>query len=66
MAGELYRREFVTVMAEDLPVELLLYIENYNDHGLPRPDYLEGIIAGARWFDLPQSWIDDLAAIEAA
>ena len=66
MAGELYRREFVTVMAENLPVELLLYIENYNDHGLPRPDYLERIIAGARWFDLPQAWIDDLASIEPA
>ena len=66
VAGGLYRREFVTVMAEDLPVELLLYIENYNDHGLPRPDYLERIIAGARWFDLPQAWIDDLAAIEPA
>ena len=24
------------------------------------------IIAGARWFDLPQAWIDDLAAIEPA
>ena len=56
----------MTVTAEDLPVELLLYIENYNDHGLPRPDYLERIIAGARWFDLPQAWIDDLTAIEAA
>ncbi len=66
VAGELYRREFVTVMAENLPVELLLYIENYNDHGSPRPDYLERIIAGARWFDLPQAWIANLAACEAA
>ena len=55
-----------STIAEGLPVELLLYMENYNDHGLPRPDYLERIIAGARWFDLPQAWIDDLAAIEPA
>ena len=66
VAGGLYRREFVTVMAEDLPVELLLYIENYDDHGLPRPNYLERIIAGARWFDLPQAWIANLTAREAA
>ena len=55
-----------STIAEGLPVELLLYMENYNDHGLPRPDYLERIIAGARWFDLPQAWIDDLTAREAA
>jgi gamma-glutamylcyclotransferase (GGCT)/AIG2-like uncharacterized protein YtfP len=66
VAGGLYRREFVTVMAENQPVELHLYIENYDDHGLPRPDYLERIIAGARWFDLPEAWIEDLAAREAA
>jgi gamma-glutamylcyclotransferase (GGCT)/AIG2-like uncharacterized protein YtfP len=66
VAGGLYRREFVTVMAQNQPVELLLYIENYEDHGSPRPDYLDRIIAGARWFDLPQAWIANLAAIEAA
>jgi gamma-glutamylcyclotransferase (GGCT)/AIG2-like uncharacterized protein YtfP len=63
VAGGLYRREFVTVMAENKPVDVLLYIESYDDHGMPRPDYLERIIAGARWFDLPQAWIDDLAAV---
>ena len=66
VAGGHYRREFVTVMAQNQPVELLLYIENYEDHGSPRPDYLERIIAGARWFDLPQAWIANLTAIEAA
>jgi len=63
VAGGLYRREFTTVMAKNQPVVVLLYIENYDDHGMPRPDYLERIIAGARWFDLPQAWIDDLAAV---
>jgi hypothetical protein len=53
-----------STIAKDLPVELLLYIESYDDHGMPRPDYLERIIAGARWFDLPQTWLSDLAAIE--
>ena len=66
VAGGHYRREFVTVMAQNQPVELLLYIENYDDHGSPRPDYLERIIAGARWFDLPHAWIANLTAIEAA
>ncbi len=63
VAGGLYRREFTTVMAKNQPIDSLLYIENYDDHGMPRPDYLERIIAGARWFDLPQAWIDDLAAV---
>ena len=66
VAGGLYRRESVTVMAEDLPFDVHLYIENYDDHGMPRPDYLERIIAGARWFDLPQTWIANLTAREAA
>ena len=63
VAGGLYRRELTTVMAQNLPFDVHLYIENYDDHGMPRPDYLERIIAGARWFDLPQAWIDDLAAL---
>jgi hypothetical protein len=50
-------------MAHNQPIDVLIYIENYDDHGMPRPDYLERIIAGARWFDLPQAWIDDLAAV---
>jgi hypothetical protein len=33
---------------------------------MPRPDYLERIIAGARSFDLPQAWIANLTAREAA
>jgi gamma-glutamylcyclotransferase (GGCT)/AIG2-like uncharacterized protein YtfP len=66
VAGGLYRREITTVMAHNQPIDVHLYIENYDDHGMPRPDYLERIIAGARWFDLPQAWIANLAAIEAA
>jgi hypothetical protein len=66
VAGGLYRREITTVMAQNQPVDVHLYIENYDDHGLPHPDYLERIIAGARSFDLPQAWIEDLAAREAA
>jgi len=63
VAGGLYRREITTVTARTQPIDVHLYIENYDDHGMPRPDYLERIIAGARWFDLPQAWIDDLAAV---
>ena len=66
VAGGLYRREFTTVMAKNQPIDVLIYIENYDDHGMPRPDYLERIIAGARWFDLPQTWIANLTAREAA
>jgi gamma-glutamylcyclotransferase (GGCT)/AIG2-like uncharacterized protein YtfP len=62
VAGGLYRREPILVLANDQFVETHIYIENYDDHGVPRPDYLEGIIAGARWFDLPQAWIDELTA----
>jgi len=63
VAGGLYRREFTTVMAKNQPIDVHLYIENYDDHGMPSPGYLDRIIAGAKWFDLPQAWIDDLAAV---
>ena len=62
VAGGLYRREFVTVMVDDSPVETLIYIENYNDVGLPSEHYLERIIAGASHFELPSTWIDEVAA----
>lgn len=62
VAGGLYRRALATVMTQNQPVEVHVYIENYDDYGVPRPEYLERIIAGARWFDLPQAWIEGLSA----
>ena len=64
VAGGLYRREPILVIADDQPIETLIYIENYDDVGSPRPEYLERIIAGARWFDLPVDWIAELESIE--
>ena len=62
VAGGLYRREPVIVIANDQPIETLIYIENYDDVGSPYGDYLDRIIVGARWFDLPRSWITELSA----
>lgn len=75
VAGGLYRREIVTVIADtgrthpgplaesptdERSVDCLIYIENYDDVGLPSDLYLERIIAGAQAFELPQTWIDEL------
>jgi len=64
VAGGLYRREPIIVIANDQPIETLIYIENYNDVGLPSPDYLDRIIAGAKWFGLPGAWINELTDTE--
>lgn len=61
VASRLYRREPIIVMANDQPIETLIYIENYDDVGTPRGDYLEKILLGAEHFDLPRDWIQQLA-----
>ena len=61
LAGGLYRREPIILIANDQPIETLIYIENYDDVGLPWGDYLDRIIAGAKWLGLPEAWINELA-----
>jgi len=75
VAGGLYRRETVAVLVDTdrtrgrscrsasalaRSVDCLIYIENYDDIGLPTDHYLDRIIAGAQAFELPQNWIDEL------
>lgn len=62
VAGGLYRREVHSVMTDHQTIDALVYIENYNDIGSPRGDYLDRILAGAHHFGLPQGWITELEA----
>ncbi|CAB4560211.1 unannotated protein [freshwater metagenome] len=52
------------MISNDQPIETLIYIENYDDVGLPHAEYLERIIVGAKWFDLPEAWINELTDTE--
>lgn len=62
LLGELYRREVLTVSTDTRSTETLLYIENYEDVGVPGGEYLRKILVGAEHFGLPSAWIEALAA----
>ncbi len=55
-----YRRDELTVQAEDGPAEAWVYIDHRVRLGPPRPGYLERIIDGALHHGLPEHWIDFL------
>lgn len=60
VAGGLYRRETLTVMVGETRVEAFIYIENHDDVGVPEHQYISGILAGARYFELPEHWLTEL------
>lgn len=60
VAGGHYRRETWAVATETGPIDALVYIENYDDFGVPSEDYLGTILEGAQHFGLPQDWIEGL------
>ena len=62
VAGGLYRREVLTVSTDTRSTETLLYIENYEDVGVPGGEYLRKILVGAEHFGLPSVWIEALSA----
>jgi phage replication-related protein YjqB (UPF0714/DUF867 family) len=55
-----YRRDGMTVQAEDGPSDAWVYVDHRVNPGPPRPGYLERIIDGALHHKLPRSWIDFL------
>jgi phage replication-related protein YjqB (UPF0714/DUF867 family)/gamma-glutamylcyclotransferase (GGCT)/AIG2-like uncharacterized protein YtfP len=55
-----YRRDWMTVQTADGPAEAWVYVDHRVEPGAPRPGYLERIIDGAVYHDLPQRWLDFL------
>jgi phage replication-related protein YjqB (UPF0714/DUF867 family)/gamma-glutamylcyclotransferase (GGCT)/AIG2-like uncharacterized protein YtfP len=55
-----YRRDRLTVHTDDGPSEAWVYIDHRVDPGPPRPGYLERIIDGAHYHELPHRWIEFL------
>ncbi len=59
--SNIYYRDFVSV--ETSPggnQEALVYIDPVTDPGPPKDGYLEKILTGARHFNLPEKYIEDL------
>lgn len=59
----LYEREIVEVRVEDKYVEAVAYIEPFAFDGEPRIGYLDRILTGAQWFELPGSYINTLKEV---
>ena len=57
----MYYKDTLTVLHQGQPVEALVYIDPVCEHGQPRPDYLRGILHGARQFELPQDYVETIA-----
>ncbi len=56
----MYFKDTLTVKHHHQPVEALVYIDPVCGHGQPRPDYKQGILRGARHFELPPDYIETL------
>ena len=56
VAAGMYRRETALVEADGRTIATLIYRENADDVGSPTDWYIERVVAGARWFELPDSY----------
>jgi gamma-glutamylcyclotransferase (GGCT)/AIG2-like uncharacterized protein YtfP len=57
----LYRTEMLPVRIGARSAPALVYIARSRTPGLPRPGYLETVLAAARELDLPPAYVDALA-----
>ena len=57
----MYYKDTLTVLHLGRAVEALVYIDPVCEHGQPRPDYLRGILHGARHFELPPDYVEMIA-----
>ena len=57
----MYYKDTLTVLHQEQPVEALVYIDPVCEHGQPRPEYLRGILHGARHFELPPDYVEMIA-----
>jgi gamma-glutamylcyclotransferase (GGCT)/AIG2-like uncharacterized protein YtfP len=60
--SNIYYRDFVSVETPSGGTEeALVYIDPVTDPGPPKDGYLEKILTGARHFNLPEKYIEDLS-----
>ena len=57
----MYYKDTLTGLHLGRAVEALVYIDPVCEHGQPRPEYLRGILYGARHFELPPDYIETIA-----
>lgn len=63
VAKGFYRKSTVSVgVNEKQTVDALVYIASANEHGKPRPGYMEGIIRAATNLDFPTQVLEELKA----
>jgi gamma-glutamylcyclotransferase (GGCT)/AIG2-like uncharacterized protein YtfP len=56
-----YRRDYVTVDADGVQIEALVYVATNVTRGKPRPGYMEGVLRAARDVGLPEVYLAELA-----
>ena len=57
----LYEKANVVVELSDRQVEALIYLATDQSVGLPRPRYMKDVVAAAKQWELPQTYIQELA-----
>ncbi len=57
----LYAKINQPVIAADGPRRALVYVSRNGEQGVPRPGYLEGVLAAAAAWDLPADYLQDMA-----
>lgn len=62
-ASRLYVKAQLRVLADDGPRAALVYLGRNDGPGVPRPGYLEVVVAAARDLQLPDDYVRDLAAL---
>lgn len=61
VSSGLYSKENIPIVVPHFsPIEMLVYIASDNQHGKPRPGYLDGIISAAIKHGLPTGYIQEL------
>jgi hypothetical protein len=66
VGGGLYRGETLLVRGAGGPRPALVYFARRSADGRPQPGYIELVVAAAREWDLPQSYIRSLQAFASA
>src|SRR5690242_1902280 len=57
----LYRTATLPVRLGAKQVSAMIYLARSETHGLPRPGYLEPVLAAARELDFPPAYVEELA-----
>lgn len=62
----LYAREMLPVRHGEATVSALVYVGHWRKEGMPRPGYMEHVLAAAREWNLPDDYVRGLARWQAS